>query len=260
MSQNRGRFIWYELLTSDTKAAQAFYGSVVGWTPKDSGMTDQTGMEYILFNAGETMIAGLMALTDEMRQRGVPPNWTGYVYVDDVDAATAQAKSLGGKAYMEPHDIPNVGRFAVIGDPDGAAIALFKPNGPDGPEPPMNTPGHVGWHELYANDGQKAFAFYAAMFGWERSTGMDMGPMGTYQIFARNGQDIGGMMNKPAEVPVPCWLYYFNVGDIDAAAERVKAGGGAVLNGPMEVPGGMWIVQCADPQGAMFALVGSRAK
>jgi predicted enzyme related to lactoylglutathione lyase len=256
MSENRGRFVWYELLTSDTKAAQDFYGSVVGWTAKDSGMT---GMEYILFSAGETMIAGLMALTDDMKARQVPPNWTGYVYVDDVDAATRQAKDLGGKAHMEPHDIPGVGRFSVIADPQGAVIALFKPNGPEGaPEPPMGTPGHVGWHELYAIDWEKAYDFYAAMFGWQKSTSMDMGPMGTYQLFSQGGRDIGGMFNKPAEVPFPCWLYYFNVEDIDVAQGRVTSGGGRVLNGPMQVPGGSWIIQCMDPQGAMFAIVGPK--
>lgn len=256
MSEHRGRFVWYELLTSDTKAAQDFYGSVVGWTPKDSGMT---GMEYILFHAGETMIAGLMALTDEMKQRGIPPNWTGYVYVDDVDASTQQAKDLGGKAWMEPHDIPGVGRFSVIADPQGAVISLFKPSGPEGgPDAPMGTPGHVGWNELYAVDWEKAYDFYSAMFGWQKSTPVDMGPMGTYQLFSHGGKDLGGMFNKPAEVPVPCWLYYFNVDDIDAAQGRVTAGGGKVLNGPMQVPGGSWIIQCMDPQGAMFALVGPK--
>jgi predicted enzyme related to lactoylglutathione lyase len=85
-----------------------------------------------------------------------------------------------------------------------------------------------------------------------------MGPMGIYQIFSADGPPIGGMFNKPAAVPVSFWTYYFNVPAVEPAAERVKAGGGQIINGPMEVPGGSWIVQCKDPQGAVFALVGKR--
>jgi predicted enzyme related to lactoylglutathione lyase len=86
-----------------------------------------------------------------------------------------------------------------------------------------------------------------------------MGAMGTYQIFSVGGQGVGGMMNKPPMVPVANWLYYINVADIDAAVDRVKTGGGQILNGPMQVPGGSWIIQGKDPQGAMFALVGQKA-
>jgi predicted enzyme related to lactoylglutathione lyase len=85
-----------------------------------------------------------------------------------------------------------------------------------------------------------------------------MGAMGIYQLFSIGGSTIGGMFNKLAVVPATFWLYYFNVGDFDVAVARVKAGGGEIANGPMEVPGGSWIVQAKDPQGAMFALVGRR--
>jgi predicted enzyme related to lactoylglutathione lyase len=110
-----------------------------------------------------------------------------------------------------------------------------------------------------ADDWQKAFGFYSELFGWQKSDAMPMGEMGTYQMFSTGGQAIGGMFNKPPAVPAPYWLYYFNVGDIDVAVERVWANGGQILNGPMEVPGGHWIIQGKDPQGAMFALVGKRA-
>jgi hypothetical protein len=115
----------------------------------------------------------------------------------------------------------------------------------------------VGWHELFAADGPKAFDFYGATFGWQEA---DAGAEaeGDYRLFSAGGQTIGGMFTKPATVSVPFWLYYFTVGDLDAAAARVKAGGGKILEGPVELPGGNRVVRCTDPQGATFALTGRR--
>jgi predicted enzyme related to lactoylglutathione lyase len=259
MSDDHGKFVWYELLTSDTKAAEAFYTKVVGWTAKDSGMP---GMSYTILWAGEATVAGMMTMPEEPRKQGAPPAWSGYIAVDDVDAAVEKVKRLGGMIHMPATDIPDVGRFAVAADPQGAVFLPFKPIPPSTPPvaPAAGAPGTIGWNELYASDWEKAFAFYSDMFGWKKDQTMDMGPMGTYQLFtaASGGPAIGGMFNKPAEVPVNFWLYYFVIDDIDAAAERVKAEGGKVLFGPMEVPGGAFIVQCQDPQGAVFALTGPR--
>jgi uncharacterized protein len=257
MPASHGQFTWYELMTTDTAAAKAFYGDVVGWGTRDVPMP---GMTYTLLTVGETPVCGLMQQPEQARQMGAPPSWLGYVAVDDVDAASEQAKRLGGTVHMAPTDIPDVGRFAVFGDPQGATIGVFKWSSPDmGGVPAVDTPGRTGWHELLAADWEKAFAFYQPLFGWQKGDAMDMGPMGTYQLFSTGGEaSIGGMFNKPPAVPACFWLYYFNVPDFDAATERMKAGGGAIMNGPMEVPGGHWIVQCTDPQGAMFALVGRR--
>jgi predicted enzyme related to lactoylglutathione lyase len=177
-----------------------------------------------------------------------------------VDAATEKTKELGGMVYRPPADIPSIGRFSVIGDPQRATLALFKFANPmPSDQPAMGTPGRVGWNELYAVDWEKAFAFYSELFGWRKDQAFDMGETGTYQLFAHGDHAIGGMMNKPAQMPMPCWTYYFTVENIDAAIERVKAGGGQITNGPMEVPGGAWIAQARDPQDAMFALLGKRA-
>ena len=124
----------------------------------------------------------------------------------------------------------------------------------------MGTPGTIGWHELYAVEWNAAFAFYEKLFGWTKGEAFEMGPMGTYQMFAANGVPTGGMMNNPEAYPIPYWNYYFNVETIDAAAKRVSDGGGRILNGPHEVPGGQWIVQCKDPLGAVFALVAMKSK
>ncbi|HEY4029726.1 MAG TPA: VOC family protein [Caulobacteraceae bacterium] len=254
MSKLDGRYVWYNLITTDPQAAKTFYGDVVGLQAEDEAMPDRT---YTVLHAGAPRVCGLMPIPPEAKAMGVPPNWTGYVATEDVDADARKAVSLGGKVMREPEDIEGVGRFAIITDPHGATIVLFHGNG-EGPDPGQNEPGHVGWHELYAGDLDADFGFYSSMFGWRKMDAME-GPMGTYQLFGKDDVMLGGMMTKPDPMPTPAWLYYFNVGDIDQAIQRVKSGGGQVHNGPMEVPGGGWIAQAQDPQGAMFALFGSRA-
>ena len=257
MANSNGYFVWHELMTTDLAAARAFYGSVVGWKATDAQMPN---MNYWMFNAGETPIAGATDLPQDAKAMGTPPSWVGYVAVDDVDATTAKVTASGGKVYVAPKDIPNVGRFAIVADPGGAAIAVYKSANPDQDQAPdPEKPGHPSWHELYAADGAAAFDFYSRIFGWEKQEAMDMGgDMGVYQMFGFGKVMLGGMMNKPANLPVPFWNYYFNVGNIDEAVERVKAGGGQVTNGPDEVPGGSFAVQGMDPQGAAFGLLGKR--
>lgn len=258
MAQRHGLFSWHELMTTDIVGAQEFYGTVANWTARDAGAS---GMTYILFSAGSTPMAGMMTLPDHLVANGVPPHWLGYVGVDDVDATVAEVTRLGGSVHAPAADIPDIGRYAVVADPQGTTFGLMTwIEAFAAPQPDQMAPGRIGWHELSAIDWEEVFPFYNALFGWEKGTAVDMGPMGVYQIFTVDGRDIGGMFTKPAAVPVPFWLYYTNVDDIDAALQRVLSGGGQVLNGPMEVPGGAWIVQAMDPQGAMFALVGPKAK
>jgi uncharacterized protein len=255
MDNTHGRFLWFELMTTDMAAATAFYSAVVGWGAQDASTP---GLAYTLLITGETSIGGVMDLPEEAANMDTKPSWVGYVGVDDVDAATDRVSDLGGAVHVPPTEIANISRFSVVADPQMATLVLVKWLRPrQDPPAALNAPGRVGWHELLAADGEKAFAFYGELFGWQRA-GADAGATGTYQLFSAGGQMIGGVFTKPASVPFPFWLYYFNVGDIDAAVKRVQAGGGEILNGPMEVPDGSWIVQCTDPQGAMFALVGKR--
>jgi predicted enzyme related to lactoylglutathione lyase len=157
-----------------------------------------------------------------MKRRNVPPCWTGYVAVPDTDACVKKVVAAGGKLHRPAADIPGVGRFALVTDPHGAAFFLFTPMGENpNPPPAPGTPGHIGWHELYTDDLESAFKFYSKLFGWTKSTAVDMGPMGTYQLFAINGEDKGGMMKKPPHIPVATWGYYFNVAALDAALGRV---------------------------------------
>jgi uncharacterized protein len=255
MTDFHGTFVWYELMTTDMKGAEAFYPAVFGWSAADSGME---GMKYTLFSSGDARVAGLMDIPPEAAAMNVPPNWTGYIATDDVDATARKIKELGGSVLREPDEIPGIGRFAVVADPYGAVFCIFKGAGEPPPMPAPNTPGLISWRELHAGDGPGAFEFYSEIFGWTKGEAMDMGPMGVYQIYGKNGTDFGGIMTKTADMPVSCWIYYVQVEDIDAAHKRIGDNGGKVLFGPQEVPGGIWIVQFLDPQGALIAMVGPR--
>ncbi|MGH7024852.1 MAG: VOC family protein [Caulobacteraceae bacterium] len=250
---NVGKFTWYELMTTDAAAAAAFYGKVVGWTSAVMG-SSSAGTPYTVFSTAEGGVAGLMETPKEAT--GMPPGWMGYISVDDVDDYARRFEAAGGAIHRAPADIPDIGRFSVVGDPQGAVIVLFKALPPaNGAGPPsLDGPGYVGWRELLTTDGPSAMDFYGKMFGWDKSTGHDMGQMGVYQLFAYDGADRGGIMTRPAQMPVSVWGYYFGVDAIGAATERLKAAGGTVLNGPMQVPTGDWIVQGRDPQGAAFNL------
>ena len=256
MVNSHGRFVWYELMTSDTESARAFYAGVVGWGARDASAPGST---YRLFTSGDSPVAGLAKVPEDARRTGVTPRWIGYVGVDDVDAAVDTIKQLGGEVYVPPIDVPNISRFSIVADPQMATLALVKGlKSGQAQSAGLSAPGRVGWHELLAADWETAFAFYAELFGWQKADS-HFGEMGTYQAFSAGGEAIGGMFNKPAILPLPFWLYYFNVDDVRAAAKRVEAGGGQILYGPTEVPGGAWIVHCTDPQGALFALISRKA-
>ena len=254
MSATPNQFFWYELMTTEPAAAEAFYRAVVGWTAvKPGGPHDYTVLE-----TGGIGVAGLMQIPDEAVARGAKPAWVGYIHVEDVDAHVKRVVAAGGAEYRPAEDIPDVGRFAVVADPQGAVFLMMTP------EPSMSRPpvppaaiGTVGWHELLAADGPSALEFYVKTFGWTKTGAHPMGPMGDYLLFGTGEEPFGfgGMMTKPPQVPAPFWTYYFYVDSVTAAVERIKAAGGTVVNGPMEVPSGDWIVQGLDPQGVWFALL-----
>ncbi len=255
MANKHGDFVWYELLTSDPDAAQAFYGPILGWTFADSGMPDQ---DYRIISMGDIGVGGLMKVPEGAP---MPPCWMGYIDVTDVDASVAAIKKAGGSVYMEPQDIPNVGRLALMADPQGAAFYIIAGASAEASQAfAADEPrrGHCAWNELLTTDQAGAQAFYTEQFGWTKDDEMDMGEMGKYDLM-RHGHMIGGIMTKPAEMPVPAWIYYFRVAGIDAAIAAINATGGQVLHGPQEIPGGEFVVNALDPQGAVFALVGPRS-
>jgi predicted enzyme related to lactoylglutathione lyase len=246
----QGSFIWIELATSDVPAAIDFYKHVVGWNAQKF----DGPMPYFVLDANGQGIGGVMGFTDEVRET----RWVGYVKADDVDALTKKAVALDAKTCVPPHDIPGVGRISMVADPQGAELAMIAPQGPDRPPPEQPSAGQVVWHELLCNDVERELRFYGDLLGWRQTGQFDMGPNGLYRIYGKDGRDFGGMMKRPQGYPLPPhFLHYVHVGDLDAAVERVKDGGGKVWMGPTQIPSGMRIAQGQDPQGAVFALHGA---
>ncbi|HEU0035950.1 MAG TPA: VOC family protein [Kofleriaceae bacterium] len=252
---NTGRLVWYELLSTDPQGSRAFYPEVVGWKTQPWGTDD-----YTMWIGTQGPLGGVTLLPELARQMGAPSYWQPNVQVADVDETVAQVKQLGGNVYVT-ETVPEVGRLAVIADPQGAVVAIVAP-AREMSAHDTSQAGEFSWHELYARDHAAAFRFYHQLFGWEQLGEFDMGPMGTYLLWGRDGKQLGGMMTMPPGMKAPdgrdlppAWLCYITAPDLDAALERAKARGARVINGPMDVPGGQRIVQLVDPQGAAFALV-----
>ncbi len=250
-------FIWYELLTPDADGAKAFYDSVVGWTI-EAQSNFPNGYRMIGRSDGKSA-GGLLPLTDEMRQHGAHPTWLGYLYVDDVDASVSAIEQDGGKALMPAFDIPDIGRVALVADPQGAAFYIMTPMAPEGQPDAVSdvfSPTEVqrcAWNELLTTDLSAAKHFYPKHFGWKLGDTMPMGPMGDYQFIEQGGRMIGAMF-APQDRP-PAWRFCFRVASLEKSIDAVRSGGGEVLFGPTDVPGGGRIIQANDPQGAFFMLI-----
>jgi uncharacterized protein len=245
----RGRFLWYEHSSSDPRRAQAFYTRLFAW---DTQEWDAGDPPYTMFLADGQPIAGVRKPDGA---EGAPPHWLPYVGTGDVDAMVEQAGRLGAKTCAPPRDIPSIGRFAVLSDPWGATFAAYTPFHPPAPESEAQ-PGEFSWHELAGTAAPEvAFGFYAALFGWQKLRSVDMGPGGPYWIYGRGGRELGGMYKKPPEVPgASFWCLYVRARDVASKAEEANALGARIANGPLEVPGGDWVAQLHDPQGALIAL------
>lgn len=249
---------WYELGTPDLDAAAAFYARVLPWTVVSSGME---GMDYRLANDPEgNGVAGLMDLS--LQTDAPPPNWVFYLAVADADAKAAEVTKAGGSVIAPPADIPGTGRFAMCADPQGAVFGLLAPAPMEGGAPTVGAydqslPGHGNWHELMTSDPEAAVEFYGTLFGWTKTTAMDMGESGPYQMMAADGHDLAGIMGL-AGAPHPAWGVVFGVAAVNPAVETARAAGATVLREPMEVPGGSWAAYFTDPQGAYFAIAGPR--
>ena len=256
MTNPHGSFIWYELLTGDPDAAATFYSDVIGWTGKSAGMP---GVDYRIFSAGSTGIAGYMKLPAEAARMGARPGWLGYIGVDDVDAAVSSIVAAGGKVHMPAMDMDGVGRMAMVADPQDVPFYVMRraSDGASSSFDPM-TPGHCSWNELSTTDQAGALAFYTGQFGWQKGDVMPIGAMGGYQFINHGGRMIGAVMTNPPGGRRPGWKFAFSVTDIDSAAAKIAGGGGTVEHGPTEVPGGDWIVMAIDPQGVPFIVSGPR--
>ncbi|MCW2389542.1 putative enzyme related to lactoylglutathione lyase [Sphingobium sp. B11D3B] len=256
MTNRHGEFIWYELMTSDLEAARAFYGAVVGWSIAER--SDMPGMDYRMIRTANGEVGGMMALDAEMIAGGGRPIWIGYIGVDDVDVTAAAIPAMGGRVYVQPQDIPGVGRFAMAADPHGAPFYIMRGSVEGGTSRAFapQAVGHCGWNELSSPDQPTALAFYTGLFGWSSPSAMPMGPMGDYRFLSVGDLPIGASLEQKDQRAE--WRFYFRVPCIATAMEAVATHGGTITTGPHEVPGGDWVVMGTDPQGARFALVGGR--
>lgn len=250
----RGRYVWYDLFTTDIPGAVSFYSSLVGWgtTPWESSPTPYTMWTTLDKNS---TIGGVGTLDADAVKTGATPYWQGYVAVPNVDETAKLAAALGGSVSVPPTDIPTVGRFSMLKDPQGARFAAFTAlsvwPGHDGPARMRE----FSWHELGTSDGSAAFAFYQTLFGWNKQQVHDMGPDGIYRMFGRGDLMLGGIYSVKGEAALrPAWLHYIRVPDVDRAAKAIPDLGGRVSRPPMEVPGGTRILLGVDPQGGAFAL------
>lgn len=268
MANHHGDFIWYELMTTDRTAAEAFYGPLLGW--KFGG--DES---YRQVEASEGHVAGILQLTPEMTSGGARPAWLGYIAADDADAMAASIEADGGKITMPPRDIEGAGRVAMVTDPQGTHFYVITPKPREGVENPESHAfsydrprmGHCAWNELMTSDPDAAKQFYAKHFGWVKDGEMDMGELGKYEFLRHTGRApegakmgagmLGAVMGLMGS-PMPVWSFYFRVPDIDVAAATITANGGNLFQEPIEIPGGEYSLNASDPQGAVFGLVGPR--
>jgi len=257
MGERQGRIVWHELLTPDPQRSIDFYTKLTGWTmaqfPSPSGEP-----YYILSGSDGQGVAGVMKMPPDAQG---PSCWMMYLLSENIDADVAKAQKAGAQVWVKPTDIPTVGRFGVLSDPQGAMFAMMQPESPVYiPDQPAKL-GEFSWHELTTDDAKAGFDFYHSLFGWEKRSAHDLGPMGTYQEWSRPGTGfpLGGMMNRSQGMPPSSWTNYITVKSVDDSAKQLAELGGKVMVGPMDVPGGDRVLIATDTTGAIFALHSSQA-
>jgi predicted enzyme related to lactoylglutathione lyase len=246
-----GSFCWPELATTDAGGAKKFYTTLFEWGYEDSSAGPD--MIYTTLKKGAKRVGALYGLGPD--QKGVPPHWNTYVSVAAADETATKAKELGGKLLMEPFDVMDIGRMAIVEDQQGARICIWEARKHIGAEV-VNEPGSLCWAELDTTDMESAKRFYTGLFGWGARVGGEAANQTEYTEFQLGGTSIGGMMKIPKEwgpVP-PNWLVYFAVSDCDAAAKKAGGLGGSAIVPPTDIPGAGRFAVLSDPQGAVFAI------
>jgi predicted enzyme related to lactoylglutathione lyase len=267
MANPAGSFIWYELMTPDPDAIALFYAAVVGWTFGQAQPEQSGGMDYRMIGRADGKFAGgVLGLSRDMVRQGARPLWLGYLSTPDVDGQLTAIVADGGKVQMPATDIPNVGRIALVADPQGVPFYVMTPVPPPGvPDATSDVfdrhaQQRVNWNELASPDLAAAKTFYGRHFGFEFNESMNMGPMGDYCFIDHHGQRLGAITQRQDERQPAAWLFYIGVPSIAAAKRAIETSGGKVLMGPHEVPTGEWIVIATDPAGAGFGLTGPKGE
>lgn len=268
MANPDGTPIWFELATADQDQAQRFYEKVAGWSADASQFAEHGG--YRIANAADGQ--GVAGLTTPPPGMGGTPGWSLYFAANDVDASAQKVTSLGGQVHFGPMDIPHVGRFAVVADPQGVVFQIMKGASPEDSQAFRQAGesggglGHAVWIELATPDPDAAIDFYGQLFGWSKLGAMPMpvlggvegGDMGEYAFVGTGDFRPGAVMSSIATGAPARWNWYVHVPDIDAAIATAKDNGGALLQGPDPIPGGDYSANITDAQGFQVGLVGAR--
>lgn len=246
-----GSFCWIELSTSDQNAAKSFYTSLFGWEANDMPMGPNDF--YTIFRLRGRDAAAGCTLRPEQRAQGVPPHWMIYIAVDNADATVAKAQQLGGTILAPAFDVMDAGRMAVVQDPTGAVFCPWQANQSNGIGI-ANVAGTLCWADLSTPDPKRASDFYSGLFGWQLIAD-PKDPSGYLHI--KNGEHhIGGIPPAAYRQPgvPPHWMAYFQVDDVDAAANKAKEMGANLCLAPMTMEGVGRMSVIGDPQGAAFAI------
>ena len=245
-----GTFSWADLSTSDVDAAVKLYGDLFGWDITKEDLPEDAGV-YAMARIDGKDVAAIGQLQEEQAKMGIPPHWNVYITVEDAEQAAKQCEAAGGTIVVPAFDVMEFGRMAVISDPTGAFFNVWEPKVNIGAQV-MGEKNTLGWCELLTNDPDKASAFYAEVFGYERSPFGDQG----YIVLTRGETQIAGVMKPPMEMPSN-WGIYFITDDVDGIAESTKAAGGQAYMEPTDMPEVGRLAVLADPQGAAFGVVTS---
>ena len=240
-----GRFCWHELHTTDVRKAVRFYGELLGWKAREESMGP--GGTYTILSIGDRDVGGATVAA------GAAPHWLPYAVATSIDATLRKAAELGAKVEVPGTDIPNVGRFAIFRDSEGARLGLLQPAQLQ-PETDARPPvGTFCWTELMAADRARATSFYRSLLGYQVDQ-KDMGPSGKYDVLLRGTVQTGGIMKSPAPGAPAAWLSYVAVDGVDAAAQRAERLGGKVMAPPTDIPGIGRFSVVLDPDGAAIAV------
>jgi len=249
-----GMFCWTDLSTPDPEGVRPFYEELFGWSAET--VPGGGGAPYTIFSRDGHQVAGLMEQPDEQREAGIPPVWSSYVAVDDVDDTTGRARDLGGSVELEPMEVAGAGRMSVIRDPTGGVLCLWQTE--EVGTGLYNEPGSMIWNELATRDHGRAADFYGELLGWEFETTEAHGT--TYRMIRNRGRDNGGILQMtdewPDEIPAH-WMVYFAVESTEASVGKVQELGGEVSVPPTDIEVGVMSV-VGDPQGGTFTLFENR--
>jgi uncharacterized protein len=251
MSDNKpkGAPCWADLMSSDTGAAERFYGELFGWTAAHGDEEKYGG--YIMFAKDGAEVAGCMR---NDRSPGQPDAWSVYLATDDTQKTIATAAEHGAEVYLPAMEVPDVGVMGMVADPGGSAIGVWQGK-PFAGFKTTGGPGTPAWFELHTRSYAEAVPFYRDVFGWDTHVMSDTDEF-RYTTLGQDRAAAAGIMDGsvfPADAPMR-WEIYWQVEDVDASLALAESLGGSVMRPAEDSPFGR-LAQLADPTGATFKVM-----